>query len=412
MRARLTVLVSLCVSVLALSTACSNASSPADILTPPGDTLSSPSSSVVAIVVFPTQVKLQPGQDTALAVTAVDSTGNATTTPSLTWATSDSSVATVSSTGAVKAVGIGSATITALGAGRSGTSVITVAQGTTPTDSVPTDSQPTVTPTTNECGTPKSGWIWCDDFEQNRLSSYFEYLDDNGSFVRANGVGVDGSYGMRVHFAQGQTSAGALHLAFGKVPQSVFKTVDAGTTAYREIYWRMYVKNQPGWVGGGGDKLSRAISFASSSSWAEAAIAHVWASSSNENYLMIEPASGTDASGNLQTTTYNDFPKLRWIGSRTAADPTFDAAHIGQWHCVEAHAKLNDPGQSNGLFEFWIDGKLEAQSSGLNWVGNFSTYGFNAVFFENYWNAGATQAEDRYFDDIVVSTKPIGCMGQ
>jgi len=412
MRAHHPVLISLCASIVALSLGCSEANSPADILTPPSTT---PSSAMVAIVVFPPQVKLQPGDDTSLTVTAVDSTGSPTTTPALTWATSDSSVATVSASGVVKAVGVGAATITASGASTSGTSSITVAQGTTPppADSTPSDSTPgSSSLTANECGTPQSGWIWCDDFEQNRLASYFEYIDDNGSFVRTNGVGVDGSVGMRVHFAQGQTSAGALHLAFGKVPQSTFRPVDAGTTVYREVYWRMYVRNQPGWVGGGGDKLSRAISFASSSSWAEAAIAHVWSNSSQQNYLMIEPASGMDANGTLKTTTYNDFPNLRWIGSRTAADPTFDAAHVGQWHCVEAHAKLNDAGQSNGLFEFWIDGKLEAQSTGLDWVGSFSTYGFNAVFFENYWNAGAPQAEDRYFDNIVVSTQRIGCVGQ
>jgi len=411
MRTHHPVLIALCASVLALSVGCSEANSPADVLTPPSTT----PSAVVAIVVFPPKVQLQPGDDTSLTVTAVDSTGSATTTPTLTWATSDSAVATVSALGMVKAVGLGSATITASGANMSGTSKITVAQGpaSPPSDSTPSDSTPgTPTQTANECGTPQSGWIWCDDFEQNRLASYFEYVDDNGSFVRADGVGVDGSAGMRVHFAQGQTSAGALHLAFGKTPQAAFRPVDAGTTVYREIYWRMYVRNQPGWVGGGADKLSRAISFASSSSWAEAMIAHVWSSSAQPNNLLIDPASGIDANGALKTTTYNDFPNLSWLGPATATDPIFDAAHVGQWHCVEAHAKLNDAGQSNGVFELWIDGKSEAQRTGLNWVGSFSTYGINAVFFENYWNAGAPQAEDRYFDNIVVSTQRIGCLGQ
>src|SRR5438034_3184937 len=75
---------------------------------------------------------------------------------------------------------------------------------------------------------------------------------------------MDESYGMRVHFAAGQISAGSLHLAMGKVPDSYFRTVDAGTAIYRNVYWRMYVRNQTGWSGGGGYKLSRAISFATS----------------------------------------------------------------------------------------------------------------------------------------------------
>src|SRR5207302_9015300 len=33
---------------------------------------------------------------------------------------------------------------------------------------------PTTAPPTNECANPPAGTIWCDDFEVDRLSSYFE----------------------------------------------------------------------------------------------------------------------------------------------------------------------------------------------------------------------------------------------
>ena len=68
-----------------------------------------------------------------------------------------------------------------------------------------------------------------------------------------------------------------------------------------------------------------------------------------------------------------------------------------------------DPGQENGLFELWINGTPDARKTGLNWVGDFGTYGINAVFLENYWNAGAVQPEERYVDNFVVSTGRIGC---
>ncbi len=51
-----------------------------------------------------------------------------------------------------------------------------------------------------ECSDPGPGWIWCDDFEEDRLESYFEYKAADGSFVRALGVGLDGSHGMRVRY--------------------------------------------------------------------------------------------------------------------------------------------------------------------------------------------------------------------
>jgi hypothetical protein len=262
----------------------------------------------------------------------------------------------------------------------------------------------------NECATPKVGWIWCDDFDQDRLASYFEYDAKNGSFVRASGGGNENSYAMKASFAQGQVDAGYLHVAFGKTPQPYFAPVDAGTVNYRELYWRFYVRYQPGWTGGGGAKISRATSFASSTSWAQAMIAHVWSGGAGQNHLSIDPASGTDTAGTLKTTTYNDFPNLRWLGVDPSNTPIFDAAHVGSWYCVEAHVKLNSAGSSDGVFELWIDGVAEAARTGLNWVGGFNQYGINAVFLENYWSGGSSPAaQSRYFDNFVVSTRRIGC---
>jgi hypothetical protein len=70
---------------------------------------------------------------------------------------------------------------------------------------------------------------------------------------------------------------------------------------------------------------------------------------------------------------------------------------------------LNDPGLANGAFELWVNGNPEARAASLNFLGTFSSYGINAVFFENYWNNGAPATQERYFDNIVVSTRRIGC---
>lgn len=264
-------------------------------------------------------------------------------------------------------------------------------------------------PLVNECASPQPGWIWCDDFEQDRLHKYFEYDSASGSFMRAAGAGVDGSFGMRARFSRGQVSAGSLHLAIGKAPDAYFRPVDAGTAKYRDVYWRLYVRYQPGWVGGVGYKLTRAASF-TSSNWAEAMIAHLWGGDAPDtNYLQLDPVSGTDGGGNVRPTKYNDFTRFRWLGKRRGTTPLGDAAHVGTWHCVETHARLNDPGAADGVFEFWIDGDLQARESSLDFVDTFTTYGINAIFFENYWNPGAPADQERDIDNIVVSTQRIGC---
>ncbi|MDQ3997777.1 MAG: hypothetical protein M3303_12275, partial [Gemmatimonadota bacterium] len=40
-----------------------------------------------------------------------------------------------------------------------------------------------------ECAAPGPGWIWCDDFESDRIGRYFEYNSVGGAFIRAAGVG-------------------------------------------------------------------------------------------------------------------------------------------------------------------------------------------------------------------------------
>ena len=347
---------------------------------------------VATVTVTPATASVAVGQTVRLTATLRDANGNVLSGRTVLWTSDNAVVATVDGTGLVSGVSAGPAVITATSEGKSGSASVTV-------------TAPSGAP---ECATPQPGWIWCDDFEQNRLSQYFEYDSAGGSFVRVTGVGVGGSYGMRVRFAQGQVEAGSLHLAMGKVPDPYFRTVDAGTALYRDVYWRMYVRTQPGWVGGSGYKLSRAISFATST-WAEAMMAHLWGDPPATGELLMDPASGTDAAGNLKTTKYNDFANFRWLGALSGVTPLFDASHVGQWYCVEAHAQLNDAGSSNGVFEFWINGNLDARETGLNWVGSYSAYAINALFFENYWNTGSPAAQERYFDNIVISTQRIGC---
>jgi len=264
-------------------------------------------------------------------------------------------------------------------------------------------------PVAGECGSLQAAWIWCDDFESDRLGRYFEY--DSAGFARVRGAGLNGSTGMRARWTARQVSAGSLHLAFGATPQAGIRPVDAGTAKYREVYWRLYLKNQAGWTGGGGDKLSR-VQILANSAWAQTMIAPVWSGDqpSNREYLLLDPVSGTDSLGNLLTTGYGDVAHLRFLGAARSGTAIFSTANAGVWRCIEAHVRLNDPGKANGVFELWIDDALEAQRSGLNWLGSYNDYGINTLFVENYWNAGAATAEERYIDNLVVSAQRVGCL--
>lgn len=264
----------------------------------------------------------------------------------------------------------------------------------------------------NECqnwATTHPDWLFCDDFESTgplvAQGRYFEYGDDEGDFVPLDGVGVQGSRGMRVKWEAGEVGAGGLKLGFGRTPSPYMDRGIRSSEDFREVYYRMYIKHQQGWRGSPA-KLSRATVFSSAEDWSQAMIAHLW--SDSEERLLIDPASCVNGD-TVICEGYNDFDHLQWLGLRSGRSAIFSTEESDRWRCVEAHVRLNDPGQANGVQEFWIDGQLEARRERLDFVGSYAEYGLNGIFFENYWNVGSPVEQERYFDNIVVSTVRIGC---
>ena len=82
---------------------------------------------VATVEVQPPAVTVGVGQSVTLSAVTKDASGNVLTGRSITWTTSNGSIATVTSSGVVSAVAPGTATITATSEGKSGTATITVA---------------------------------------------------------------------------------------------------------------------------------------------------------------------------------------------------------------------------------------------------------------------------------------------
>ena len=236
--------------------------------------------------------------------------------------------------------------------------------------------------------------IWYDSFDDpGTLKTYYEFVTYDGLFGATDEQALGGSgSSLRGTFHKGTVSAGSLKVAFGDSP---FHGVQVRPNErFNQVYWRIYVKHQRGWTGNPA-KLSRATSMAGSD-WSQAMIAHVWGG--DGDFLTLDPASGVDSSGNLATKGYNDFAHLHWLGNKPNGEyPIFSTEESGKWVCVEAMAKLNTPGASDGSFALWIDGRLDAWRDNLNWRGTWDERSINAVFLENYWNSGSPVEQVRYF---------------
>ena len=240
--------------------------------------------------------------------------------------------------------------------------------------------------------------IWYDDFD-GELKPYAEGkspLDDKVAF------GNSGK-SMLCLYQKGEQGIGGRKVFFGDSPTYINKTVRRGEK-FDEIYWRVYVKHQYGWTGSP-DKMSRATSLVTSR-WAQAMIAHVW--SSRNSSLNLDPVRCVK-DDQIMTKKYNDFKGMKWLGNRPVSKfPIHSTRESGYWVLVESRAKLNTPGKSDGINQLWIDGRLECERRNLDFRGNYTKHGINAVFLEAYWNKGSPVNQSRWYDNFVISTRQIG----
>ena len=250
--------------------------------------------------------------------------------------------------------------------------------------------------TTSQPHADQPSTIWYDDFD----GAEKPYTESQGPVVSTEAYGGSGR-SMLSQYDQGSRGVGNRKVFFGDSPSG--KVVRRGES-FDDVYWRIYVKHQAGWQGGGPDKLSRATSM-TSPNWSQAMISHVWSSG---EALTLDPATGVKQ-GAIVTTRYNDFANLRWLGNRPASKFRIHSTdEAGRWVCVEARAKLNSPGKKDGINQLWIDGRLEAERVNLDWRGDYDRHGINAVFLESYWNDGSPVTQSRWIDNFVISTEPIG----
>jgi len=248
-------------------------------------------------------------------------------------------------------------------------------------------------------------WLWCDDFESDAAltANYFEVDRAGGSFGVSTEAPFGGSASLRANYRAGVQNAGGVKLGLGRSPVASNLASDRD---FDELYWRFYTKTGSNWIGNP-QKLTRATIFARSN-WSQAAIGHLWEDSVSLRGLGLDPVSGV-VGDQVVTTQYNDFANLRWLGKANGRTQTYADANRERWFCVEIRMKLNTPGAADGVFAFWVDGNLEAESQNLDWRGRYVQYGINAVMLENYVNTGFSQSQTRYMDSLVVSTQRIGC---
>lgn len=271
----------------------------------------------------------------------------------------------------------------------------------------------------SECsGTVQEELVYCDDFEANKMSQYYDYYSRWGRWNREFGKGLGESSSMVAYngFYGGDQTGGVstpphgtwLKLAIGSTPDDTYyKPVGDPSTTERELYWRFYVKQHT--ESDGTDLSSTGL------------LAQVSAIGPGDIPFMRVDIQHPDQSGVLVSELYTgQFDSAGEPSGSVLHDvltgdtPVMHLDGAGTWHEIQVRVKLNEPGASDGVYELWVDGELEAEKTGIDWVGDYTDYGINAIQLHNVNNQPGVLGGDleyRAFDNMMLSRKPIASAG-
>ncbi len=81
-----------------------------------------------------------------------------------------------------------------------------------------------------------------------------------------------------------------------------------------------------------------------------------------------------------------------------------------RWYCIEVMVQLNTPNQSDGEYNYWIDGDLKLRLTGVNNRGSVTT-GVETIEMQHVYqdNNPPQVGIPTWIGDIVISTQRIGC---
>jgi len=289
---------------------------------------------------------------------------------------------------------------------------------------------------TQECAQPQPGWLFCDDFESNAdQNGQLGLWDDQGlgpqNLVLTNDPANvhGGARSLEITAHKGQDTGGGPTKWF--LPGS------------DEIYVRFFTRFSASY-----NFLHHMVFIGASEAsnqWAAFGMAGCRPSGSNFFVTQVEPFSGFGTyppPGAWGFYTYsNDMQCDPGSNCANYADPqqicddcaskgspcsngleccwgTNDVASpevvspLATWVCLEARVQANTNAQSNGVQTLWIDGAQVGEWSGIRYRTDdalkINSLGLWHYVTDDVYASGQTQ-ETVWFDDVVVSTSPIGC---
>src|SRR6059036_154790 len=330
-----------------------------------------PVASVASVVISPATATLLLGASLQLSATLKDGAGNVLSGRTVTWASGNPMVASVSASGLVLGLAAGTATITATSEGVSGTAAISVASA---------DPGPQPGPT--------STIIFQDGFESGNLNLW-QQLPNTGRYSVSTAQAKSGTHSMDVLFTP-TNAYGNITTWFMPGYDEIYVKFDvlfaAGFQNLRPDGWGMH------FFAIQGNRIDN-----SQSSWGTAGTVP---NGTNYFYAGLDPEEVSlptlqpfsfytywpDMTGSYGNNFYQTSPKTALLG--------------GQWQTVVMHVKLNTVGQHDGSETLWVNGVKKIDVQNLRWR-TTTDLKLNEITFPSWMNK-APLTEHIWVDNVVV----------
>lgn len=265
---------------------------------------------------------------------------------------------------------------------------------------------------------PVSGVFFSEGWESGATGATFNSrnygsLSNSPQFRAQTSVRASGAYALE-HVLPAGLAAGSIHYATQHIGDAVNGPVLPAGQGQRffDLYVQFKVYYSPNF-----DVVNlrpkTLIIGTEDGSRHDATCCNPWVS----HYIMLYPPGPTRgvavAEANAKQAATGQFVNL--VQNRSGysvSNPLI--AQAGRWYTMEVRRRLNDPGQRNGIFQFWVDGVLIAEHDTVLYrvpfdgtYGSDMAYGTNFVMISDYMS-GSNQNQSIYYDDIRFSTTPIG----
>ncbi len=167
-------------------------------------------------------------------------------------------------------------------------------------------------------------------------------------------------------------------------------------TQYRTVVARWYHKFEEGFTSRDGaypNKMARMRCF-NGSDWSAA-------------YTILFWLDGRDGHISIERDTRAPGAHREWLPNHYANFAFDQPENIGRWIHYELRVSLGDGPRSDRV-QAWADGRLICDVIGDDLAAGYKQFGLNGMSWDCYWNGGSPREQSRYYDDLVLSTEPIG----